>query len=244
MTTVDLKMLSNILLLLVVVVHALLLQTAPLAPAPLVCHEPGSFVAVSWNPTCECTGVPGPNVSYCRLCYNGTTELSAYSCRKYDNIVNLAQLRGGFGPGDDSSGSNWFANQIDFGTYTNHSVPCAIDPTALLPANATCTAGTKRQPAPFLGPGTAAQPPGQRFLQLDFVNGGADSPCGAISAHPDDVIPLPQNCSCYGDDRDPYCWGPFTGVEPSKQFNCHWHFSLSPSVSAVALAWYRRTLWW
>jgi hypothetical protein len=136
------------------------------APAPLVCKNAGRFVAVSWNPTCECTG--NATQSFCGACYNGTSTLSAYTCRKYDNLINFAHLSGGFGAATPGA----VTQAIDFGEFSNISVPCAIDPTAP-PANltaGTCSHGERENPV-FLGVGTAAQPPGERYLLLDFVAG-------------------------------------------------------------------------
>jgi hypothetical protein len=170
-------------------------------PAPLVCDTAGRFIAVSWNPTCECTGNATQN--FCNACYNGTHTLSAYTCRKYDNLVNFAHLSGGIGPATPGK----VTQAIDFGTYANVSVPCAIDPTAP-PANVTagsCSHGKYENPE-FLGVGTAAQPPGERYLLMDFVAGSPAAPLGPISGHVADVIPLPANSLCIAD------YHPFTGL--------------------------------
>ena len=172
-----------------------------LGPAPLVCAAVGRFIAVSWNPTCECTG--NVTQSFCGACYNGTSKLSAYTCRKYANLLNFAHLAGGIGPATPGS----VAQAIDFGTFSNVSVPCAIDPSAP-PANltaGTCSHGKYANPV-FLGVGTAAQPPGERYLLMDFVAGSPAAPLGPISGHADDVIPLPDNSKCIAD------YHPFTGL--------------------------------
>eukprot|EP01047_Picozoa_sp_COSAG01_P065782 COSAG01_NODE_8949_length_2606_cov_2.124850_2_plen_392_part_00 len=160
------------------------------------------------------------------MCYNGTHTLSAYSCRKYSNIVNFAHLNGGFGnrsvPDDFSCGQNGrtgfgqACRAIDFGTWSNRSVPCAIAPEAP-PAAGRCDGGkATSQPAPFNGVGTAAQPAGQRFLLLDFVGSVRPyAPLGPIGNHPDDVLTtLSNTSSCFagGTTSYAYSFGPFTGV--------------------------------
>jgi hypothetical protein len=58
-------------------------------PAPLVCAaQPQQFVAVAWNPTCQCTGNVGRDA-----CFSGRT-LSNYAGRAYSNIVDLAHMSG------------------------------------------------------------------------------------------------------------------------------------------------------
>eukprot|EP01047_Picozoa_sp_COSAG01_P084686 COSAG01_NODE_18278_length_1087_cov_1.246964_1_plen_302_part_01 len=125
------------------------------SPAPLVCKtQPSRFVAVSWNPTCECTGdeIVRRGGGPCEACYNyskSKTKPTNYACRVYENIVEFAELHGNIGqPGTcGPAGYEAACNAIDFGTHANISVACAIDPkdpacTRVAPLDLTNPVGT------------------------------------------------------------------------------------------------------
>lgn len=160
-------------------------REAPETPAPLVCSAaPTNFIAVSWTPTCECTSGNQTKVRSdelpCGACYKGR-ELANYQCRAYDNLIDIADIQGGWGaPGSCAGGAaDWAAcNSVDFGTFANVSVPCAIDP-----RDPACLLGGK--PLDLSRPGgTATQPFGEKYLLMGFL--GLES----IMAHPGDALPL------------------------------------------------------
>ena len=167
-------------------------------PAPLVCAtQPSRFVAVSWNPTCECTGneIVRRGGMPCEACYDfakSKTNPTNYACRAYDNIVEFAELHGNIGkPGTcGPAGYEVACNAIDFGTHANVSVACAIDP-----KDPTCTRVT---PLDLTNPvGTADQPFGEKYLLLNFVQIGQP-----IMTHPADTLPMvATNGTCSAADR-------------------------------------------
>eukprot|EP01052_Picozoa_sp_SAG31_P054271 SAG31_NODE_14350_length_812_cov_0.697055_1_plen_139_part_00 len=85
----------------VTIVASQQLEAPPAEPAPLVCSaQPTNFIAVSWAPTCECTTGNQTKIRSdklpCGACYEGK-QLANYQCRAYDNLINIADLRGGWG---------------------------------------------------------------------------------------------------------------------------------------------------
>lgn len=174
-------------------------------PAPLVCaKQPRPFIAVAWNPTCECVGNETSDKLRCGACYTGRT-LKNYACRTYANIVALASLQGD--PGKASSKSCGPPNyevacrNIDFGTYANVSVACAIDQT-----DPACS--SVRQIDVTRSSGTAAQPYGEKFLLLEWSNQGQP-----IMEHPADALSLLSGaCPSTGSSNNKTLPPTFTGV--------------------------------
>ena len=174
-------------------------------PAPLVCadtEQPKPFVAVAWTRTCECTGNVSSADLPCDACYDGHV-LANYACRAYSNIVELATLNGGISqPG--SCGPAGYAvacRAIDFGTYANVSVACAMDQQD--PACASVMPPDLTRPG-----GSVTQPVGEKFLLLEFVQDGQP-----ILSHPADALPLTSGaCPSTGNDNDPARPPVFTGV--------------------------------
>ena len=168
------------------------------SPAPLVCKTlPSRFVAIAWNPTCECTGdeIVRRGGGPCEACYNyskSKTKPTNYACRVYENIVEFAELHGNIGkPGTCGPvGYEAACNAIDFGTHANISVACAIDP-----KDPACT---RVAPLDLTNPvGTADQPFGEKYLLLNFVQIGQP-----IMTHPADTLPMvASNGTCSAADR-------------------------------------------
>ena len=160
-------------------------------PAPLVCAaaQPPRFVAVAWNPTCECTGNVSSDKLPCNACFVGRT-MSNVACRAYSNIVDLAHMGGNIAnfklsksqwnkPGScGPKGYEAACNSIDFGTHANISVACAINP-----KDPVCTDVKPFEPTSPSG--TAAQPFGEKFLLMNWVQDGQP-----IMTHPADALPL------------------------------------------------------
>ena len=172
-------------------------------PAPLVCTEqPRPFVAVAWNPTCECTGNETSDKLPCGACYVGRT-LTNYACRTYPNIVALASLQGDPSLPSACGPPNYdtACRALDFGTYANISVPCAIDST-----DPTCTSARAVDLTRAVG--TAGQPFGEKYLLLEWVQQGQP-----IMEHPADALSLTGGaCPSTGSDNNKTLPPSFTGV--------------------------------
>ena len=172
--------------------------------APLVCQQPAEhrFVAVAWSNTCMC---PAPPDNFCDMSLCGAGSANA-TCRTYDNLIPLAILRGSWGPPcNPAAWAGHFtyecqAQQSNFGTFANYSVPCAIDP-----SSATCIAHSPPGGARggILQSGTADQPPGHRYLNPGIL-GGNNHP---LMTHPKDA--LPDSAACTAPLAHPHHGAPY-----------------------------------
>jgi hypothetical protein len=178
-------------------------DTATSATAPLVCaKQPRPFVAVAWNPTCECTGNVTSDKLPCNACYTSRT-LANYACRTYPNIVPLALLQGNLGKSSSCGPPNYkvACSDLDFGTYSNISVACAIDQTDPVCSSAKAVDLTR-------GVGTSAQPFGEKFIILNWVQPGQP-----IMEHPADALKLTSgSCPSTGSDNNKTLPPVFSGV--------------------------------
>jgi hypothetical protein len=178
-------------------------DSASSATAPLVCaKQPRPFVAVAWNPTCECTGNVTSDKLPCNACYTGRTLIN-YACRTYPNIVPLALLQGNLGKPSSCGPLNYevACRDLDFGKYSNISVACAIDQTDPVCSSAEAVDLTR-------GVGTSAQPFGEKFLLLNWVQPGQP-----IMEHPGDALKLTSgSCPSTGSDNNKTLPPVFSGV--------------------------------